>query len=88
MSTLTIQVLRRVEWFRQFLIDNFHLQLDRLRKQIEKTPLGAQAKLFEEKTKIPFEYLLIGVVVVASVLLFFGIGAGLIWWVGYRSEIL
>eukprot|EP01041_Mallomonas_annulata_P010082 gene10082-21013_t len=60
------------------IVNSAQSKLDRLRKQIEKTPAAQYAIMIEDKTGINYEYFAVGSVLLAGIFLFFGVAAGFI----------
>ena len=60
-------------------MDKVNTMLQKLRDDLKKTPAHNLLEQFEEKTKIKYELAVIGGGLALLFLLFFGIGASIIW---------
>jgi len=58
--------------------------LSKLRSDLEKTPMIPYLQQIEEATKIQYEFFVIGGGLLVLFLLFFGVGAGIIWFIRSR----
>ena len=62
-------------------MEQFKQQVVVLRDQLSKSPVAPLLRKAESSTGVPYEYFVLGLAGFMVLLLFFGIGASLIWYV-------